>query len=65
MTTLIVKFEWDDELLGAKWLNKDNLKLCLFTAMHTDRGLLTVEVVPELEKPIPHSHTSEIDGVQP
>ena len=42
---LMVKLEWNDEVLGPCWMNLDNLKLCLFSKQHTKPELLSVEVL--------------------
>ena len=47
MATMIVKFKWNDNL-GERWMNIDNLKLCLYGQTQTKPELLSVqEVFPE------------------
>lgn len=42
MTTVIVTLEFDEEDLGEKWMNPDNLKILLYTAESTKPELLKV-----------------------
>ena len=43
MSKMTIELEWDEEL-GEKWMNEDNLRLLLFTAMATKTELLKVNV---------------------
>jgi hypothetical protein len=45
---VFVELEFDEENLGEKWMNKDNLKLLLYTHCATKPNLL--EVVSYIEE---------------
>lgn len=42
MATMYVKLEWDEEALGPRWMNIDNLRACLYGADNTRPDLLQV-----------------------
>lgn len=49
MERMVVVLEWDDEQLGKRWMNIDNLKLCLFNDNFSTRSeFLRVEEVTDI-----------------
>ena len=42
MKRVVVILEWDEKDLGDKWMNKDNLELCLYSKEHTNKNLLHI-----------------------
>ena len=48
MATMTVVFTYDENDLGPKWFNEDNLKACLYGKTHTKPELLQVEVTEHL-----------------
>jgi len=50
MSSMTVKFEWDGDDLGPKWMNPGNLELLLYTIECTRKDLLKVEIIEECEQ---------------
>jgi hypothetical protein len=42
MTRITITLEFDEENLGPKWMNPDNMKSLLYTKVHTNEELLKI-----------------------
>jgi len=50
MAKMIVELEWDEENLGEKWMNIDNLNIYLFSSEYTKKELLKVKEIIKSRK---------------
>ncbi len=54
---ILVELEFNEDNLGSKWMNPDNLDILLYTEASTKRDLLTV--VSFVEQPPNQENTTE------
>ncbi len=63
---MLVELEWDDKL-GEKWMNIDNLRLCLYSNQHSAPELLTAKekFLPSLLIEIDKAEWSKVETLNP